>query len=107
MRNKLILAAVAMAAALTSTYAVERDALACGGCFHPPPSPTETPTIVTDHRMILSISKDQSTLYDQIKYQGNPSSFAWVLPISGTVTVGLSSELVFSTLDGITTTSIV
>jgi hypothetical protein len=103
----LILVAVAAAAALTSTYAVERDALACGGCFHPPPSPTETPTIVTDHRMILSIAKDQSTLYDQIKYQGNPSSFAWVLPISGTVTVGLSADIVFQTLDGITTTSIV
>ena len=107
MRNKLILVAVAMSAALTSTYALEHDALACGGCFHPPPSPTETPTIVTDHRMILSVSKDQSTLYDQIKYQGSPSSFAWVLPISGTVTVGLSADIVFRTLDGITTTSIV
>jgi MYXO-CTERM domain-containing protein len=107
MRKNLILVAVAAAAALTSTYAAERDALACGGCFHPPPSPTETPTIVTDHRMILSISKGQSTLYDQIKYQGNPSSFAWVLPISGTVTVGLSADIVFQTLDGITTTSIV
>ena len=107
MRNKLILAAVAISAALTSTYAVERDALACGGCFHPPPSPTETPTIVTDHRMILTLAKDQSTLYDQIKYQGSPSSFAWVLPISGTVTVGLSADIVFRTLDGITTTSIV
>ena len=107
MRNKLILVAVAAAAALTSTYAAERDALACGGCFHPPPSPTESPTIVTDHRMILTIAKDQSTLYDQIKYQGNPSSFAWVLPISGTVTVGLSADIVFQTLDGITRTSIV
>lgn len=107
MRNKLILVAVAAAAALTSTYAVERDALACGGCFHPPPSPTESPTIVTDHRMILTIAKDQSTLYDQIKYQGNPSSFAWVLPISGTVTVGLSADIVFQTLDGLTRTSIV
>ena len=106
MRNKLILVAVAMAAALTSTYAVERDALACGGCFSPPPSPTENPTIVTDHRMILTIAKDQSTLYDQIKYQGSPSSFAWVLPISGTVKVGLSADIVFSSLDGITRTSI-
>ena len=107
MRNKLILAAVATAAALTSTYATERDALACGGCFSPPPSPTESPTIVTDHRMILTIAKDQSTLYDQIKYQGSPSAFAWVLPISGTVTVGLSADIVFRTLDGITQTSIV
>jgi MYXO-CTERM domain-containing protein len=106
MRNKLILGAVAMAAALTSSYALEREASACGGCFSPPPSPTENPTVVSDHRMILTIAKEQSTLYDQIKYSGNPSSFAWVLPISGTVDVGLSADIVFSTLDGITRTSI-
>jgi hypothetical protein len=57
--------------------------------------------------MILSISQDQSTLYDQIKYSGNPSAFAWVLPIVGTVDVGLSADIVFQTLDGATTTSIV
>jgi hypothetical protein len=107
MRNKLVIGAIGMAAALTSTYAIERDASACGGCFGPPPSPTETPQVVTDHRMILTVAKDQSTLYDQIKYSGNPSSFAWVLPISGTVEVGLSSDIVFSTLSGVTTTAIV
>ena len=107
MRNKLILTAIGMAAALTSTYALEREARACGGCFGPPPSPTESPQVVTDHRMILTIAKEQSTLYDQIKYSGNPSSFAWVLPISGTVDVGLSSDVVFQSLDGVTTTSIV
>jgi MYXO-CTERM domain-containing protein len=106
MRNKLILAA-GIAAAITSSYALERDASACGGCFSPPPSPTENPTIVTDHRMILTIAKDKSTLYDQIKYSGNPASFAWVLPISGTVDVGLSADVVFQALDGATTTSIV
>src|SRR5689334_12692461 len=72
MRNKLVIAAVAMAAALTSTYAIEREASACGGCFTPP----ENPTVVTDHRMILTIAKEQSTLYDQIKYSGNPAAFA-------------------------------
>jgi hypothetical protein len=49
--------------------------------------------------MILTVSKDQSTLYDQIKYSGSPASFGWVLPIAGTVEVGLSSDLLFSTLD--------
>jgi MYXO-CTERM domain-containing protein len=103
MRNKLIIGTVALATALTSTYALERDASACGGCFTAP----ENPTIVTDHRMILSISKEQSTLYDQIKYTGSPASFAWVLPISGTVEIGLSADVVFQSLDGVTTTSIV
>src|SRR3954470_4420989 len=76
----------------------ESDARACGACFHPPPNPNETPSVVTDHRMILSISSQQTTLYDQIRYDGSPSSFAWVLPISGAATVGLSSDVVFSTL---------
>jgi MYXO-CTERM domain-containing protein len=107
MRNKLVISVIGIAAALTSTYALEREASACGGCFGPPPSPTETPQVVTDHRMILTIAKDQSTLYDQIRYQGNPSSFAWVLPISGTVDVGLSADIVFATLSGQTTTAIV
>ena len=106
MRTKLAAALVATAAIL-STTAFERDARACGGCFHPPPSPTEQPTLVTGHRMILSISMQQSTLYDQIKYSGNPASFAWVLPISGTVDIGLSSNKVFTTLDAFTTTSII
>ncbi len=78
------------------------DARACGGCFAPP----DNPTVVTDHRMILSVSKDQTTLYDQIRYQGDPKAFAWVLPIRGTVTVGLSSDLLFGTLDQITRTQV-
>ncbi len=107
MRKNLIIVAASFAAALTSSYALERQASACGGCFSPPPSPTENPTVVTDHRMILTIAQEQSTLYDQIKYSGNPSAFAWVLPISGAVTVGLSADIVFKALDGSTTTSIV
>ena len=78
-----------------SLIAAERDARACGGCFAPP----DVPTVVTDHRMIMSISKDQSTLYDQIRYTGEPSAFAWVLPIAGTVKVGLSSDALFASFD--------
>ena len=102
MRSKRVaatLGAIAVAGAFT---ALEGDASACGGCF----TPTENPTVVTDHRMILTVSKEQSTLYDQIKYSGNPASFAWVLPISGTVQVGLSADVVFQALDGMTQTQI-
>jgi hypothetical protein len=81
----------------------ERDAAACGGCFQP----GENPTVVTDHRMLFSISKDQTTLYDQIRYAGAPSSFGWVLPIAGTVDVGLSADAVFSAFDQSTQTRII
>jgi hypothetical protein len=96
----MTLAAMAVAPALL--VAIEGDAEACGGCF----IPRENPTVVTDHRMILSIARDHSTLYDQIKYTGAPSAFAWVLPISGEVKVALSADTVFSTLDGLTQTQL-
>ena len=102
MRRKGFLFAAGLAAALFTLGATETNAEACGGCFNPP----ENPTVVTDHRMILSISKEQSTLYDQIRYQGNPASFGWVLPISGEVTVGLSADVVFSGLDQMTQTQL-
>ncbi len=100
----LVLGSVAGFAALVSF--AETDARACGGCFHEPPKPSELPSVITDHRMILSISPQQTTLYDQIRYQGSPSSFAWVLPISGVATVGLSADVVFASLDTLTAVGI-
>ena len=85
-------AALPLAAALTFTA---NDAEACGGCFVPP----EEATQVTGHNMILSVGMTQQTLYDQIEYVGSPEEFAWVLPIKGTVEVGLSSDLLFQLLD--------
>jgi hypothetical protein len=79
------------------------DATACGGCFHPP---TQTVTDITDERMLLAVSPAQSTLYDQIEYSGSPASFAWVLPIHGTVTVGLSADVLFDSIDAVTATQI-
>jgi hypothetical protein len=57
--------------------------------------------------MIFVSSPQQTTLYDMIKYSGSPSSFAWVLPIQGTVTVDLSSDVVFAALDQLTSPDIV
>jgi hypothetical protein len=83
--------------------AVARDAAACGGCFHPP---TQTVSNITDERMLLAVSSAQSTLYDQIQYSGSPASFAWVLPIHGTVDVGLSADVLFDSIDEMTATHI-
>jgi hypothetical protein len=62
-------------------------------------------SVITDERMILSISTEQTTLYDQIQYSGAPSSFAWVLPIKGAVTVGLSADIMFNLIDQTLTAS--
>jgi hypothetical protein len=80
-----------------------RDAAACGGCFVPP----EANTQVTGHRMILSVSSAESTLWDQITYSGDPESFAWVLPIRGQVDIGVSSDLLFNSLAFMTDTQII
>jgi hypothetical protein len=91
------------AAAVSLAVVGERPAEACGGCFQPP---TQTASDVTDERMLLSVSPLQTTLYDQIRYQGNPASFAWVLPIHGTVDVGLSADVLFDSVDSLTQTQI-
>jgi hypothetical protein len=100
-RSKLALGVVAAVSAVGLVG--ERRASACGGCFHPP---TQTVTDITDERMLLAVSATQSTLYDQIEYSGTPSSFAWVLPIHGTVTVGLSADVLFDSIDTLTATQI-
>ena len=81
-----------------------RDASACGGCFVP--TGAENVTVVTDHRMVLSVSPAQTTLYDQIQYSGDPAQFAWVLPIASEVKVGLSADVMFASLDALTRTII-
>ena len=101
--NGLKLALGVVTAISAVSIAGARPASACGGCFHPP---TQTVTDITDERMLLSVSTAQSTLYDQIEYSGSPSNFAWVLPIHGAVTVGLSAAVLFDSIDTLTATQI-
>ena len=102
--NRMGLVVAIAVAASASALVAEGNAAACGGCFHPP---TQTATDITDERMLLAVSPTQSTLYDQIEYSGSPASFAWVLPIQGTVTVGLSADVLFDSIDALTATQIV
>jgi hypothetical protein len=104
-RSALFLSMLACAASLAAIG--EREAKACGGCFHVPPPPMQTTSDITDERMLLSVSQSQTTLYDQIQYSGTPSSFAWVLPIHGTVAVGLSADVLFDSVDALTATTVV
>jgi hypothetical protein len=85
------------------TTLTAHDASACGGCFVPPDANTQ----VTGHRMVLSVSGTETTLWDQIEYSGSPESFAWVLPTKGLVDVGISSDLLFNTLAFLTDPQII
>ncbi len=103
MKRSALVLGFSVAVSALGLLAAERDAAACGGCFHPP---TQVASDITDERMLLSVSTKQTTLYDQIRYSGSPSSFAWVLPIHGTVEVGLSADVLFGSVDQLTATQI-
>ncbi|NUO48957.1 MAG: DUF2330 domain-containing protein [Polyangiaceae bacterium] len=72
------------------------DAKACGGCFHPP----AIPTVVSGHRMVMAVSTEQSTLWDQIQYAGEPEEFAWVLPVKPGARVETATAAFFEVLEG-------
>lgn len=87
----------ALAASLSSNHAG-----ACGGCFVPPAENT----VVSGHRMALSISMKRTVLWDQIQYQGNPEEFSWVLPIKPGATIEVADNAWFEALEAVTATSV-
>ena len=93
MRAHIVLALAGLA-----FVAIPSDALACGGCFHQPPI-SGSPTVVTRHQMVVSLSATQTTLWDQIEYAGNPEDFVWVLPVRGGAPVELAENAFFEALD--------
>lgn len=93
----------ALASAVVATFGLTHEVDACGACIVPPAEST----VVTGHRMALSISPRQTVLWDQIEYAGDPGSFAWVLPVKPGAIIQLSTDAWFDTLDATTTTQIV
>ena len=89
--------AFATSGLLAMTASGERDAEACGGCFVQNES-----TVVTDHRMALSISTEQTVLWDQIRYSGDPREFAWVLPVRAGTVLQIANDEFFTALDAAT-----
>jgi len=97
--------ALSSALALAALSVLPKDASACGGCFHPADE-AET-TVVTGHRMAFAISPTRTVLWDQIEYSGNPTEFAWVLPIKPGARLELSNNAWFEALDAATSTSVI
>jgi hypothetical protein len=64
-------------------------------------------SLVTDHRMAFSMSPAQTVLWDQVRYSGSPSDFAWVLPVRAGARVELSTDAWLAALDATTQTVIV
>jgi len=93
---------LACIAALAGALA-PRTASACGGCFAPPPPPSGMPTVVTRHQMVVSLSMEVTTLWDQIEYAGDPEDFVWVLPVRDGAPVELADNAFFEALEQVTT----
>lgn len=91
-----------LSAAVAAALATSTDAAACGGCVVPP----EENTIVTGHRMALSVSPKQTVLWDQIKYDGDPKSFGWLLPVKPGAVIEVSTDAWFETLDAATSATV-
>jgi hypothetical protein len=88
----------------------EREARACGGCFHEAPTPQKPVTessIVSDHRMVFALAPQQTVLWDQIRYTGNPSEFAWVLPVRPGTKIEVSHDEWIASLDATTQPKII
>jgi hypothetical protein len=94
----LVVAAPLAVAASLSTNSAD----ACGGCFI---APTEN-TVVSGHRMALSISMQRTVLWDQIQYQGDPEEFSWVLPIKPGARIELADNAWFEALESGTVTTV-
>jgi hypothetical protein len=88
-----------LATASLGLLTAPRDAQACGACLVPPGENTT----VTAHRMALSISPEQTVLWDQIQYDGDAEEFAWVLPVKPGAYVQISTDAWFEALDAATT----
>lgn len=94
----------ALLAALVSAVALSsNDAGACGGCF----ITGSRTTVVSAHRMAVSISTQRTVLWDQIQYAGSPEDFAWVLPVKPGAYLELANNAFFEALDTATSTTVV
>jgi hypothetical protein len=91
-----------------AAFVMPSDAEACGGCFvaNESTSGQSENTIVTGHRMAISISKTQSVLWDQIEYDGDPAEFSWVLPVKPGASIELAHDAFFEVLDAGTATTV-
>lgn len=96
-----LLGALALAAA---SVLVPSPANACGGgSFYAVDGGSEK-AVTTGHRVVISLSKTQTILWDQIDFTGAPEDFAWVYPIQPGARLELANDAWLDALEAGTTT---
>ena len=91
--------ALAAGIATAAAWAAPSPAHACGGLF----CSSSNPVNQAAEQIIFVDNPDGTvTAVIQILYEGPAHQFAWVLPVPGNPTVGVSSEQAFATIKGLT-----
>jgi hypothetical protein len=99
MNRVTLTTAFAVAAGFVALVHAERQADACGGCI----GLQDTVSAVESHRMVISIGLEETILWDQIVYSGDPEDFVWILPVpADDVTVEVASNDFFTLIDSAT-----
>lgn len=94
MRTGPHLGALALAAATLTSDA----ALACGGFFC-----AQQPVVQTNERIVFVDHADgRMSMVVEVQYSGTAAAFAWVLPVAGVPTVGVSSTNALNALSAAT-----
>ncbi|MCB9673714.1 MAG: DUF2330 domain-containing protein [Alphaproteobacteria bacterium] len=72
------------------------DAQACGGFFCNNIEPVEQ----AGEAIVFEVDpvSNQTAMHVQVSYQGPPTEFAWIVPVSGTPDLFLSNDALFNTL---------
>lgn len=99
LRDIVITTGLVIAGALSAVASTEQTAHACGGGAFLPP--TER-TVVTDHRVVVSLSRERTVLWDQMRYEGSPRDFAWVLPVREGTRLELAKSRWLTALEAVT-----
>lgn len=98
-----LVTAVAAGGVLASLLAAQ-PVSACGGFF----CNNSQPVNQAAERILFSVAEDGTvTATIQIQYSGDAESFAWVLPVTGSPEVRVSSDLAFTRLQSATNPSYV
>ncbi len=95
--------AVALVAAASVTFAGVRIADACG-CVSPP-VPDKAPNYAVNQsaeQIIFEVEAPWITAHVLIKYAGEPSSFAWIVPVPEAPELAISPASAFGVLDQLT-----
>jgi hypothetical protein len=76
------------------------DALACGGtfCDSPPPGKPPMPVDQSGENVLFILSEGHVEAHIQIQYTGDPTRFAWLVPVPAVPELSVGSQQLFTNL---------